>query len=104
MGAVQALGFKALRQAQIQQHHVGLPGQQRRVVSQAVVGAVKALKALGVADVLGEVILHQGQGFFHLDSIHHAAARALIPGVRREIADHRHPSGGIDGQGVPFIL
>ena len=104
MAAVQALGFKALRQADVQQHAFRLLGQGDCFLFQLSVFFFLTLEALGKADAVGEVFLDQRQGLVHLIGVHHAAARALIPGRGSEIADDGHLGVLFERQDVSIVL
>ena len=101
---VQALRFKPLRQAQIQKHAIRAFRQFHRLSGQFIVSLVQAFKALRKADGVWKIVCHQLQGIICLPSVDHAAACALIPGMSREITDHRHLGAVLQGENIPIVF
>ena len=104
MRAVKPFGLKALRQTEV--HHCAIRrlGKLHRLIRQRVVRGVNALKALREADPRREKFIQHGQRVIHLRGVDHAAARALIAGARRKLADNRHARVLLQRQQVLVVL
>ena len=104
MRAVKPFRLKALRQTEVHHRAIRRLGKLHRLIRQRVVRGVKALKALREADPRREKFIQHGQRVIHLRGVDHAAARALIAGARRKLADNRHARVLLQRQQVLVVL